>query len=364
MAFARALGWHVLCQSLCVVYCVVAMYEPSRQNTGRVGVVLHSATLLFRLAVHRWEVNLQFCRDPARLQFCRDPARLRLSARERCGTPQDVARATFISVLLACCITPTTAVWLQEQEEPSQERLLRPEQMIIVLFPRIVSSLVLQPMLRNGCRALFLAGIIFRPNDGYQTADFLITGLITGDFLCYLVGIISDQIVLAQQQAQRAREDELQARLNEEQTRVEHLEVRAMRLDYELAFMQRVERVRPPPTATASVPTGTASPAYSTAASFKSEPIGVRRREDKGRARVDNNAFRDLRIQSWQRRLNTAVAAASETLRARRVEPWASMMAPAQGLPATATPAVGDLPLGDFETYPATPPEWATSDED
>ena len=94
-AFSRALGWHVLCQLACILYCAVALFEPTQQNVGLVGLPLHIGGLILRLSVHRWHDQQEACH-------------------------------IFIFILIAFCFVPVTAIWMQAQSQAPKPRLKPP----------------------------------------------------------------------------------------------------------------------------------------------------------------------------------------------------------------------------------------------
>ena len=161
--------------------------------------------------------------------------------------------------------------------------------------------------------------------------------------------MVIDKLILARE----VRIDELEAQKEQEA-------VSRQRLQYENAILRHnLEPSRPLPPAAASAPSGTASRRPSIT-SAKSDPTGVPSREEKARGKVDWPTFDNLRMRST---VNRAVAASMGALRSNPYAPWTTVMTAGRGLAAaTAVPATGALP--DLPTYPATPPEWASSDDD
>ena len=141
--------------------------------------------------------------------------------------------------------------------------------------------------------------------------------------------------------------------------RIEHLEMRAQRLEFENAILRHHVAGRPPPAAASSEPSLAASRRASITSEI-SEPIGVPSREEKAREKVDEPEFERLRTRA---EVSRAVTASMVALRSNPYAPWTTVMTEGRGLQVvTPVPATGALP--DLPTYPATPPEWASSDDD
>ena len=81
---------------------------------------------------------------------------------------------------------------------------------------------------------------------------------------------------------------------------------------------------------------------------------------DRLREKVDEPEFERLRTRA---EVSRAVTASMVALRSNPYAPWTTVMTEGRGLQVvTPVPATGALP--DLPTYPATPPEWASSDDD